>query len=792
MRKASVNKAMIRVCLLFAAAIAYPPAYAEADKTVAGSANTDLTGSDQLTDIVVTATRTAEALSRVPVSVSAFSQEQMDTLGIKTIADLANLTPGVTFTERKAVAIRGIVSNAGAGTTGIYIDDTPIQLYVVGAFATDAVPAIFDLDRVEVLRGPQGTLFGSGSMGGTVRYITPQPSLTEYSMYGRAETSQVDRGGLSYEAGVAGGGPIINDVLGFRASAYYRRDGGWIDRVSRYTGDVLDENANWGESYALRLAMTWVPLEGVEITPAIYQQYRYQNAGQGFPINTGDGASASWESFSDPANGIFRNASRIPTPGYDRSTLSSLSMKIDLGGPTLLSNTYYYDRTGSNITDSSTFDSSLFGFITPTGPAVPGIADWNSYDNIHNRQQAFAQEIRVQSNQKNRLRWVAGAYYDNNKQFNDETFHAPDLPLLVQNAFGSTMLGFFGEDLLPPDIGYDGKLYSRNSQTAVFGQFNFDLIPSVTLTAGLRKAWLEYSFNGANDGPYNGGPSSGSGSAKDAPLTPKFGIDFKPDDDNLYYISAAKGFRTGGANTPIPEARCDADLAALGFSSAPETYKSDGVWSYEAGAKNKLFGNKLQIATSVFRINWTDIQQRVYLPTCGFYIVSNLGTAKSQGFDIQSQVRVADHLTLGLNVGYDDARFTKTVSLQSSNLVTNGDYLPIAPWTGTLSGDFDYIVMERPVYLHGEYIVTSGYPLVIQRDARNSSYDPDYYDKPSTRLLNMRAGMRFGRLDVSLFANNMFDSHTTTNRANDNLGSPLFVINNLQPRSVGITVAVRH
>jgi iron complex outermembrane receptor protein len=746
----------------------------------------------QLEELVVTATRTSELLSRVPVSMSAFSQDRLDTLGVKTIADVANLTPGVTFTSRKAIAIRGVVSNAGAGTTGVYVDDTPIQIYTVGAFATDAVPAIFDLDRIEVLRGPQGTLFGSGSMGGTVRYITPQPSLSDYSFRARAESSYSDQVNPSYEGGLAVGGPIMKDVLGFRASAFYRRDGGWIDRVDRTTGAIVDRDANWGESYALRLATTWAPREGIEITPAIYHQYRYQNAGQGFPINTGDGNSASWESFSNPGAGIFRNGSRIETPGQDRSTLSSMTMKFHLGAATLIANTSYYDREGSNLADSSTFDASLFGFTTPTGTAVPGVPDWNSYDVIHNRQRSFVQEIRIQSGQQQRLRWVAGVYYDNNDQYNLEEFHAPSLPLLVQNAFGATMVDVFGEELLTPDIGFFGELKSKNSQVAGFGEANLDLTDTVTVTAGLRKSRPKYSFHGTNDGPYNGGRSISSGSTSDSPWTPKAGVDFKPTDTTMFYLTAAKGFRTGGANTPIAAGRCDADLAALGLTTPPQTYRSDAVWSYEIGAKSKLFDQRLQLSSSVFNINWSDIQQRVYLPTCGFYIVSNLGEARSRGFDLQMQGLVTDWIKLGLNVGYNDARFSKTVAQGPSNLVTDGDYLPISPWSGTVSGDIDFHVAALPAYLHAEYVVASSYPsTLVTRNPENSSYDPDYYRRPSTRLAYLRAGVRVGEFDISLFANNLFNADTTIGRSNDNLGSPLFVINNLQPRVFGITVAYR-
>src|ERR1700689_4385634 len=183
-------------------------------------------------EVVVTATRRSEKLSKVPESISAFTSEKMDQLDVKNISDLVRFTPGVTFdTESKDISIRGVNSTAGDATTGIYIDDTPIQIRALGFGSDNTLPAVFDLERVEVLRGPQGTLFGAGSEGGTVRYITPQPSLTDFSEYAKAELSTTKDGAPSYELGGAMGGPIVDDQLGFRVSGWGREDGGWIDKV---------------------------------------------------------------------------------------------------------------------------------------------------------------------------------------------------------------------------------------------------------------------------------------------------------------------------------------------------------------------------------------------------------------------------------------------------------------------------------------------------------------------------------------------------------------------------------
>src|ERR1700738_1040601 len=213
----------------------------------------DATG--PLTEIVVTATRHEESLSRVPISVTAMTQEALDIRGVKDFQDVARFTPGVDIDNSGTnnISIRGIASTGGAGTTGIYLDDTPIQMRALAFNPDEALPKSFDVERIEVLRGPQGTLFGAGSEGGTVRSITTQPSLTKSSIYAREEVSYTQGGEPSYEAGVAGGTPLIDGTLGVRASVWYRRDGGYIDRINPVTLATQEKNANYDQTMLIRL-----------------------------------------------------------------------------------------------------------------------------------------------------------------------------------------------------------------------------------------------------------------------------------------------------------------------------------------------------------------------------------------------------------------------------------------------------------------------------------------------------------------------------------------------------------
>ena len=245
-----------------------------------------------LEEIIVTAERRRESLDKVPISVTAFSQKTMDDLHIQNFQDLASVVPGLVLQipvgglqDINDVAIRGVFSGGNAPTTQFYIDETPVAIRTLPAAGPSASPhpLIFDLDRVEVLRGPQGTLFGSSAMGGAIRYITPQPALNDESGYTKVDVSYTDRGAPSYETGAAYGAPVVTGVAGFRVSAWFQSEGGFIDKEDPYTGAILDRNANSTTSYVVRPAFTFAPTEGLTITPPCSCSTSYRST----PIHTG-------------------------------------------------------------------------------------------------------------------------------------------------------------------------------------------------------------------------------------------------------------------------------------------------------------------------------------------------------------------------------------------------------------------------------------------------------------------------------------------------------------------------
>ena len=758
-------------------------------------------------EVVVTATRRAEKLGKVAVSVSAFTDVKMDVLGVKSFSDLARFTPGVTYDDAtKDISIRGIDSTAGSGTTGIYIDDTPIQIRNLGFSSNNSLPSIFDLDRVEVLRGPQGTLFGAGSEGGTVRYITPQPSLTDYSGVAQSEIAFTQNGAPSYETGAAFGGPLIDDTLGFRVSAWAREDGGWIDRVNDLTGQTTAQNANSVDTYVLRGALAWAPTSHLTITPALDYQNRRQND-----------ADQYWVGLSDPGNGNYVDATPDRLEDKDRFYLASLNLRYEFGGAELISNTSYFNRGehvngySGTLYNLSYFQSILAGdtdpmgnpcapgqcrtdlypLLTPAGINLPGLPDYVAQTNITNSQRDLTQEVRLQSSDPNsRLTWVVGIFYSANSQESKEEINDPQLAAITKYLWSETVLQAWGESLLPNGDDYINDTLSHDSQIAGFADATYAIDTKWKIEAGLRYARTSFDFVNTADGPQNFGSSGGAGKEGESPLTPKLSLDYQATPDDLVYATVAEGYRIGGANAPFP-------LAACGVSSVPDSYSSDKVWSYEAGAKDKWLGGRLSTDASVYYINWNQIQQDVYLPLCGLQYTANLGKAVSKGFDLQADFQLLESLHLEATLGYTDARYSaNSYSADGTLLIANGDAIGgqpwISPWTATAGAEYDFQLLRRDAYLRADYEFAghNSWPLATQNPA-SESYDPALVADPATNFVSVRAGAIIGGLDASLFVNNLFDAHPQLDLNHQDASTLLFEASTFRPRTAGITLTYR-
>lgn len=726
------------------------------------------------TDIIVTATRREETVLEVPLSIAAYSQETLDLKGVRNIDDLSRITPGLTITSGfggiKYIAVRGLSSIVGATMTGVYIDDTPVQVRSLSV-STNFYPALFDLERVEVLRGPQGTLFGSGSMGGAVRFIQSEPGLKEYSGSVRAELGFTEGGDPSYEIGAAVGGPIVEDKVGFRISGYRRRDGGYIDRVPYVPSrGTPEKNSNPAETTVANLALSFAPVEGLTITPSVfYQQIDREGIDQFWTFVEGSPRTPLRR---------FTSGEGVDSFNRDRALIYSLKAEYDLGPVTLINSTSILDRKTRSIEDGSAYFLDLFRL--PFDFSLPAFFDERTSLTVESTQRSFTQELRLQSNPDpdSRLSYVFGLFYQNSRQ------------TLTERDFAATP----GAYLLPTEIdGVFARAFdrSRDRQYAAFGQVDYRLSDRLTATAGARVSRLEFDFFNTIGGSFFGGDSTASGRTSETPITPKFGIEYRATPDLMIYASAAKGFRPGGANPGGSPVACAADLAALGLSAVPRQYRSDSVWSYEVGAKGRM-GRAVTFAASAFNIDWSNVQRPRLLSSCGVAFIENLGEARSRGFDAQITLTPAEGLSLDVGVGYMDTTQRTTVPTPSNatvqgTITRKGDRFAV-PWIVTAALDYETSLGRDDLdgYAHVQYDLKSAY----SRPSGNIEFNPVSSRSDDQHFVSARAGIRRGPVDVSLYVNNLLNSRDILALTNFS-PSERVLVNTYRPRTFGITAGYR-
>jgi outer membrane receptor protein involved in Fe transport len=833
--RAAIQQALAG-CILVATFMPGPARSADADEA---------TQATQMQEVTVTASRREESLSKVPISVSAYTQETMDIKGIKDIDDIARYTPGVRIdaSQTNQISIRGIASTGGSGTTGIYIDDVPIQVRDLGFNPDDALVKIFDLERVEVLRGPQGTLFGAGSEGGTVRYITTQPSLTKADLYAKAETSYTQGGAMSYETGIAGGVPLIDGSLGVRASAWYRRDGGWIDRIDPTTLSIVDPNANHDDTAVLRMAALWQPSDTLKVTPSIYYQHRSRND-----------VTIYWPQYSNPGRDMFVSANPTPREEPDNFYLPALNVEADFGAARLISTTAYFHRDEISGYDGTLYNlgfyqtlispsispppvgADLFPLLDGSGVHLPaGLTNYRSPATVTNQQRNISQEIRLQSTDPNaRLSWTVGAFYSLNHQFSLEEIHDPMADAMFNALVGEPIAAYFGTPLnpdgssyLPMGDSYFNRLTSHDRQIAGFGEFNLSLTDTLKLIAGVRVSKTTFSIMSLSDGPQNSGTRVGAAENSQTPVTPKAGLDWQIDPNDMVYFTYAKGFRTGGGNPSIPydptfqnpAIGCTQDFINFGIKQAPSTYRSDTVQSFEVGAKNNI-NNLVRLASSVYYIKWNNIQGNVVPPICQIQWTDNLGDAVSKGFDIQANIQATEALGIDATFGYTDARYTKdafpsgaviTPGSGTPPLIANGDAIggpngtgngySIPPYTATLGAQYQFNALSHDSFFRVDYEYQASdrwtHPAL---DPRTSQYDPTGMPTARQSFASLRVGTNVSQWLISFFVDNLTDSHTIINynhQTNSYYGgglvaSPAFRYITYRPRTIGITATYRH
>jgi iron complex outermembrane recepter protein len=762
-----------------------------------------LASNDQLQQVTVSAQRRDQNVDEVPISIAALDQRTMDDLNIQSVADLASVVPGLTISpagpspDYGEIAIRGI-TNAAAGntapTTQLYIDQTPIAIRELSdAYSKSPWPSIFDLDRVEVLRGPQGTLFGASAMGGAIRFITPQPRFTQVSARAKAEIGFTDHGDPTYEVGGAYGAPLVEGVAGFRISAWYQNQGGFIDRVDAYTGQTVKKNANNSDTYVVRPAIAWQPLENLTITGAFFlDRTNIRNPDEYWvtEVPTPPGKHA-WGGFAQPYS--------------DNLRVSSLDVKYDFSWASLASDTSYMSRSSLATEDVTAIYSFAF---TGTNPLVPELASYPLYNLNVSSTRAWQEELRLSSRESptSRVTWLVGAFFRNAVQNLQQLEN--DISPLTSAEFGLT------SDQLVPGVsnypfhgqflsGYANWSTTDNSK-AIFGDIALKLLPPLTIDVGARVERVSV----LDQKQFVAGPLTGTSSAsqvlpdaKSTPVTPRASVTYQITPENMVYVSVAKGFRPGGGNSASLNTNplCQQSLNQLGLTETPLSFDPDSLWSYEIGTKDTFFDHHLSIEASAYHVKWSDIQTTVGLASCEAGFIRNQGEVISNGFDLQLTAKVTDHLSFGGTVGYTDAYYPYAAygspdqSGQGPLLNAAGDKFGV-PWAAAVNAQYDLdlspIWSDARSYIRFDYRWQDSTPWA---NPKLAFYDPAVAEgQPAYGVLNIRVGLTRGGLDLSAFVNNVTNADPRLGYTDLGLrGDPLFYAAALRPRTAGVTMWYR-
>jgi iron complex outermembrane receptor protein len=725
--------------------------------------------SGTLEDIIVTAEKRSESLEKVPLSIVAYSSESLAQLGVQDFSSLAARIPGVTLNSagpgRSSYSIRGIASVGGnAPTTGLYVDETPI-LPSGGDGATASIdPDLFDLSRVEVLRGPQGTLYGASSMGGTVRLITNQPNLAKTEGAVKVEGSDTQHGGGNVRLDAMYNVPLIDDRVALRIVGTYKDFSGFIDRyvgvwapnpgaqppypVSPAQPSAIVHNVNTEKLYSLRTMLKIAVNDAFTITPSVWVQDLQMGGPPDYDVPTGQSGGPLIQ--ARPFN--------LSEAYSDRFVLSNLTMNYDLGWGSLLSTTSYMHRQETTPDD----ETEALEVNIPQGQFVP-----NVYAPIVTTRE-LTEEVRLAFNPAGwALSGVTGAYFNNANRHYYVDYLTPNYAALFSNSPSSV-------PYLPlSDTNYSQHGDYSPKQSAVFTELNYAITSQWKATAGLRWYELQYTTVRYEDGWSNGGPTLSTGQAKNSGFNPKAELSYQATEEQLYYVSASKGVRPGGVNT--------SNLAAKGCGQDYGPYQPDSLWNYEGGAKTRWLDGALTVNGAVYYIKWSDVQQGRTLP-CSYQITENAGSAKVHGGELEIQGNIGAHVQLGAGVGYTKA--VLAADAPSLNGLKGQQLENVPLWNGNASAK--YLFNPLPGYdgfvrADGQYVGES-YPNFDRTDP--ATFQRAY------ALLDLRTGIIRGAWEANLFVSNVFDKQAALSRFNsDNYdASTRSRIFTNRPRTAGLSL----
>jgi outer membrane receptor protein involved in Fe transport len=742
-----------------------------------------------LEEIIATAQKRREKLQKVPISVTALSSKTLQQAHIADYDDISRAVPGLSFGAGGGegltnIEIRGISSTSGSSTVGIYLDDT--SLTVKNFYDGATQPKLFDIDRVEVLRGPQGTLFGASSLGGTIRFVTPQPDLTRTFGTLSTDLSDTEHGGLNYvDSGILNL-QVIPDKFAIRASVSYSHDSGYIDHYATDGTTLLRNGVNNEQAFDTRITGKYVANEDLTITPSLFYQRD----------DTGD------TSVFYPALGLYKQDKEVPEFGHDQVFVPSVTVNDNLGFADLTTVSSFFWRQFSRQQDGTFYNSTLFAeaFLDPLYPQntainnarIGTLASPIRYQTDYGQ---GSQEIRLSSRPQSEtglpFNWVGGLYfadqYDHHTNFQripgintvfDQIYgYSIDAPQsLVRQTYGAPGIS----QLFPGDVDEADESGYEEKQYAIFGQVDYDILPGLRASVGGRYSIADVAYHFNTFGFYQiGNISPYAQQDKYSAFTPRFSLSYDITPDTTAYASASKGFRLGGPTGPLPFGPgtvCAGDEATYGVKTQPTKFDSDKLWSYELGLKNRLFGGRVSLDGALFYIDWTNIQQQIYLPTCGYYFTDNVGDAQSYGGEIEAKVELLPGLTASEGISVAHSNITHTFN---ASTVQEGERVLNTPDTSFTTGityahdltetmrgfaraDYAYIGES-----HGSYVIGNS----------------DYLN-PAYGTLNVTFGVDYGRWEIAVYGKNLADDKTIIQKPEINTVIEGYTV---RPLTVGFT-----
>jgi len=753
----------------------------------------------------VTAMKRDDTIENIPVSVAAPTEDALRDKGAETIEDVAasvagfsvqNLGPG-----QSTVAMRGVSSGQIARDqpgvkeqVGAYLDESVISMSL---FTPDL--DFFDTSRVEVLRGPQGTLFGSGSESGTVRYITNQPELGLTKTFAELTGATTTHGSQSGSA-KAGFNVPLGDSAALRTAVYYDHSPGYINAVQPDLS--VKNNLNGGDRMGLRAALLIAPSDDFTITPRLVYQKATTDG-----WNRTDAFNILGNPYTTTRPKVFlgdrEQYTQILEPFTDKFLLGDLTMKLKLGSILLTSVTSYTHRDVLVVRDATALTASITGGSIGLPPSVYTL---NAPLDDATKATGWTQELRA-SGSAGKLQWVVGGFYADNQRHYNQSLYVGGFTALS----GIPTQGLRA----PKDVLYWSDLDYKLKQFALFGEATYAITKALSVTAGLR--YYNFSedkgqiFDGIFGNDDNGTKLvSQPGTTKADGVAPRFIVSYKVSDATTLNAQAARGFRLGGINDPINIPLCTPqDLVTF---SGHDAWNDETAWNYEVGAKTRLFGGKGSLGVSGFYTDITDLQVTVTAGSCSSRLIFNVPKSRSVGGELELGYTPNDHFDFSASAGFADSQIRSTIpgtpDLVTSTGIREGNRLPGVPkFQMSVSATYQqdvapgYQGYATATYNH----VGSRYTQVADQEAGVGTLNLLSFGKntiggpltqstftfdplmPSYDLINLRLGVRHGYWDVALYVNNLTDqsAYLALDRERGFRARVGYLTN--QPRTFGLT-----